>query len=257
MGHTILFIHLKIILLQCFSVFSFQFSVFSYIQTDLGTNFPITATVHEQQPQYLTCRKIFSHINGSCALFRGPTNLTFKQLFIKNESHSTIHTFKNYFVTVFFNLHLYSNRPQGAVWIRVCCVHVCCNARFIFFFFFFSTAKVDFSTMNNAQMYCSQTHKYHFLTLKMGFTALFTYLKIILLQYFQFSAFSFNKISSIQTYPKLNEPKLIENTSQTSQKKLSNIFFFYQKWKLNFIVFNLNNHLCIPFVLNFFSFVSV
>ena len=31
MGFTVLFIHLKIILLQCFSIFSFQFSIFSCI----------------------------------------------------------------------------------------------------------------------------------------------------------------------------------------------------------------------------------
>ena len=37
-------------------------------------------------------------------------------------------------------------------------------------------------------------------------TALFTHLKIILLQYFQFSVFSFNKISSIQTHPYFFKP---------------------------------------------------
>ena len=36
----------------------------------------------------------------------------------------------------------------------------------------------------------------------MGPTVLFTHLKIILLQCFQFSVFSFSKISSIQTDPK-------------------------------------------------------
>ena len=46
------------------------------------------------------------------------------------------------------------------------------------------------------------THKSHFwvtFSLKLGPTLLFTYLKIILLQCFQFSVFSFSKISSIQT----------------------------------------------------------
>ena len=38
----------------------------------------------------------------TCALFMGLTNFTFQQLFfIKNRSHGTIHTFKNYFATVF------------------------------------------------------------------------------------------------------------------------------------------------------------
>ena len=37
MGLTVLFTHLKIILLQCFSVFNFQFSAFNCIQTDPKT----------------------------------------------------------------------------------------------------------------------------------------------------------------------------------------------------------------------------
>ena len=37
----------------------------------------------------------------SCTVY-GYTNFTFQQFFIKNRSHSTIHTFKNYFATVFF-----------------------------------------------------------------------------------------------------------------------------------------------------------
>ena len=48
-------------------------------------------------------------------------------------------------------------------------------------------------------------HKLHFsatFSLKMSPTALFIHLKIILLQCFQFSIFSFSKISSIQTHPK-------------------------------------------------------
>ena len=59
--------------------------------------------------------------------------------------------------------------------------------------------------MNSASVHCLWTHKFHFLSpfsLKMGLTALFTHLKIILLQCFQFSVFNFNKISSIQTDPK-------------------------------------------------------
>ena len=36
----------------------------------------------------------------------------------------------------------------------------------------------------------------------MGLTILFTHLKFILLQYFQFLIFNFSKISFIQTYPK-------------------------------------------------------
>ena len=55
------------------------------------------------------------------------------------------------------------------------------------------------------------TYKFHFsatFSLKMDLMALFTYLKMILLQYFQFSVFNFSKISSIRTDSKryLNRP---------------------------------------------------
>ena len=49
---------------------------------------------------------------------------------------------------------------------------------------------VEFSSVNSASVHCSWIHKYHFLiifSLKMNLTVLFIYLKIILLQYFQFS----------------------------------------------------------------------
>ena len=50
-----------------------------------------------------------------------------------------------------------------------------------------------------------RTHKFHLsvtFSLKMGLMALFSHLKIILLQYFLFSIFNFSKINSIQTDPK-------------------------------------------------------
>ena len=52
----------------------------------------------------------------------------------------------------------------------------------------------------SGSVHCSRTHKFHFLSifsLNMGPTVLFTHLKIILLQCFKFSVFSFSKISSI------------------------------------------------------------
>ena len=92
------------------------------------------------------------------------------------------------------------------------------SCRFTLFLFFFSFLacvsgglrllfNVDFSTVNSVFMYCmycSRIHKYHFLTifsLKIGSMVLFTHLKFILLQCFQFSVFSFSKISYIQTDP--------------------------------------------------------
>ena len=58
--------------------------------------------------------------------------------------------------------------------------------------------------INSTSVYCLRTNKFHFsvtFSLKMDLTVLFTHLKIILLQCFQFSVFSFSKISSIQTDP--------------------------------------------------------
>ena len=43
----------------------------------------------------------FKSGSGSHALFTGPTDLFFNKAFIKNESHSIIHTFKNYFAIIF------------------------------------------------------------------------------------------------------------------------------------------------------------
>ena len=72
------------------------------------------------------------------------------------------------------------------VWIQIIVASAFLLCGF-FFFLFFQPAFVDFSTLNSASVYCSQTHKFHFsatFSLKMGHTALFTHLKIILLQCF-------------------------------------------------------------------------
>ena len=74
----------------------------------------------------------------------------------------------------------------------------------LFFFFLVQPVLVDFSTVNNAFMHCSRTHKFHFsaiFSLKISPTALFTHLKIILLQCFQFQFSVLAKISSIQMNP--------------------------------------------------------
>ena len=89
------------------------------------------------------------------------------------------------------------------VWIAL----ISAASAFPQFFFFFSSFQPQWLTrsfVNSALVHCSWSHKLHFLStfsLKMGLTVLFTHLKIILLQCFQFSVFSFSKISSIQTDP--------------------------------------------------------
>ena len=77
---------------------------------------------------------------------------------------------------------------------------------FFFFFFFFSPQLLTLSIVNSAYVYYSRSHKLHFLAtflLKMGLTTLFTHLKIISLQCFQFQFSVSAKISSIQTHPQL------------------------------------------------------
>ena len=51
---------------------------------------------------------------GSHALFMGPASTDFSKFFFKIGSYSTIHTFINYFVTVFsvFSNKRYPNRPK-------------------------------------------------------------------------------------------------------------------------------------------------
>ena len=58
-----------------------------------------------------------------------------------------------------------------------------------FFFFFIQPRHLTKSSVNSAFVHCSWTHKFHFsatFSLKMGPMILFTHLKIILLQCFQF-----------------------------------------------------------------------
>ena len=83
-----------------------------------------------------------------------------------------------------------------SVWIRIIIASGVC-VLLLFFFPLFS----HFSAFRD-KFYCSRTvhgthnhfiQKKYIYILKMRPTALFTYLKIILLQYFQFSVFSFTK----------------------------------------------------------------
>ena len=80
-------------------------------------------------------------------------------------------------------------RDLGGVWIRMICV---LRLRFQLFFFFFS-CEYWLSAWTVYPYTVHGTHKHHFLTtflLKMDLTVLFIYLKIILLQYFEFSTVS-------------------------------------------------------------------
>ena len=54
----------------------------------------------------------FQPISAHRALSTDPQISLFCNFFIKNRSHDTIHIFKNYFATVFFNFQLYPNGPS-------------------------------------------------------------------------------------------------------------------------------------------------
>ena len=114
MGPTILFTHLKIILLQCF-----QFSVFS--NNKLNPNGPIGTVCIPRfpRPRFLPLF-FFLRVNSNltwvhCSRTVQYCSCTVHVLKnIKNWSHDTIYTFKNYFATVFSvfsNNKLNPNRP--------------------------------------------------------------------------------------------------------------------------------------------------
>ena len=82
-----------------FAFVFFCFFFFFFFSRVYETCSYCSCTVHEQQPQNLTFLTFFSR----CALFMDPQISFFSNFFIKNGSYGTIHTFKNFFVTVFFN----------------------------------------------------------------------------------------------------------------------------------------------------------
>ena len=82
-----------------------RFSVLFFF-TRFGTNFTVTALFMHCVWTVATKFDLsnnFQPISAHRALFTDPQISFFSNFFIKNWSHSTIHTFKNYFVTVFFS----------------------------------------------------------------------------------------------------------------------------------------------------------
>ena len=77
-----------------------------------------------------------------------------------------------------------------SVWIQLIVTSAFLSCGFLFLsFFLVQPTLVEFSTVNSAFVHCSGIHKFYFSTtfsLKICPTALFTHLKIILLQCFQF-----------------------------------------------------------------------
>ena len=75
-----------------------------------------------------------------CALFMDPQISLFSNIFIKNRSHGIIHTFKNYFATVFFSFQLY---PNGTlVWTSMLKAPIVCGGEMGVFKLWTSLLKV-------------------------------------------------------------------------------------------------------------------
>ena len=126
---------------------------------------------------------------------------------------------------------------------------------FSFFFLFFFPSR---NCWPSASVHYSWTHKLHFsitfFSLKMGLTALFTHLKIILLQCFQFQFSVSAKISSIQTNPKFQSFLTVlleilyinQNRKKLGETKVS-LIFPTVSWQPN-------SELCTKRLTFFFSF---
>ena len=102
--------------------------------------------------------------------------------YVEKEQHVTI--LQKYLISPSLPLFLLT-RIKGEFGFCLLCPRFAFNA--FQTFFFLVAALVDFLFVNSVFMYCSWIHKFHFLatfSLKMSSTALFTYLKIILLQCF-------------------------------------------------------------------------
>ena len=69
----------------------------------------------------------FQPISAHRALFTNPQISFFSNFFIKNRFHGTIHIFKNYFATVFFNFQLYPNEPSfSSILFTIVFIHIQC-----------------------------------------------------------------------------------------------------------------------------------
>ena len=99
------------------SVYVWHFFFFTRFRNKFYCYGYCSCTVHEQQPQYLICQTIFSHISGSCALFTGPTNLTFSNFLLKMDPTVLFTHLKIILLQCFsvfsFSFQLYPNGPLG------------------------------------------------------------------------------------------------------------------------------------------------
>ena len=106
----------------CASAFSIsrfpRFSFFLFFGTRLGDNFHCYGYCSWTVAAQFDFSALFNTTVGPVHCSRDSHTSLFNNLFIKNESHGTIHTFKNYFDTMFFIFNFqfqqnkfYLNRP--------------------------------------------------------------------------------------------------------------------------------------------------
>ena len=105
-------------LLVCVWLRRLRFSILFFFQ-HFGTNFTVT-TLFMHCAWTVAAKFDLSSNFQQIALFTNPQISLFSNFFIKNESHGTIHTFKNYFVIVFFsfNFQLYPNCLEKKYYIN-------------------------------------------------------------------------------------------------------------------------------------------
>ena len=132
-----------------------------------------------------------------------PTNIMWCQSKTLTLTHAPYITSQRVisYIGLCWSLQLGGDSDYVPVWIRMNPASAFSD---IYIYIFLQPHNMTQSTVNSAQMYCSRTHTFHFsatFLLKMGPTILFTHLKIILLQCFQFQFSVSVKINSIQTDP--------------------------------------------------------
>ena len=102
--------------LDCaFGICVFPFSFFFFFCTRLWDCSYCSCTVQWTVSAKFDFFIFFQPISAHRALFMDPQISFFNNFFIKNRSHGTIYTFKNYFAIVFFSFQLYPNGPLNPI----------------------------------------------------------------------------------------------------------------------------------------------
>ena len=107
--------------LRLFMCLRLHFFIFIFYQKHVNTAASARDLHHFQHPHIGPAMVL---LVGLVYCSRDPQISLFSNFFIKNESHDTIHTFKNYFVTVFsvFSFSINKFNPNGPYISHSCLV---------------------------------------------------------------------------------------------------------------------------------------